>query len=54
MKTYRCESPEIYCRIGKALVKFKFKGGRYTTGNKLFQRALENSPLFSEGKITIE
>ena len=54
MKTYRCDSPEIYCRVGRAFVKFDFKGGRYSTDNPLFQKAIECSPLFKEGIITIE
>ena len=53
MKTYRCESAEIYCRIGKALVRFDFKEGLYKTDNRLFQRAIENSPHFKEGRVTI-
>ena len=54
MKTYRCDSPEIYCRIGRALVRFDFKDGLYATEIPLFQKAIENSPLFKEGRITIE
>lgn len=53
MKTYRCESQQIYCRIGMALVRFDFKEGLYKTDNRLFQRAIENSPHFKEGKVTI-
>ena len=54
MKTYRCDTPEVYCRVGRALVRFEFKGGRFCTDNHLFQKAIENSPLFGEGRITIE
>ena len=54
MKTYRFDRPEIYCRIGRALVRFDFKDGRYATDNPLFQKAIENSPHFKEGRITIE
>ena len=54
MKTYRCDTPEVYCRIGRALVKFEFKGGRYKTDNPLFQKAIENSPHFKEGRIITE
>lgn len=54
MKTYRCNSLEVYCRIGRALVRFDFKDGLYKTDNPLFQRAIENSPFFKEGRITIE
>ena len=44
---------EIYCRIGRALVRFDFKNGRYCTAIPLFQRAIENSPYFKEGRVTI-
>lgn len=53
MKTYRSNMREIYCRIGRALVRFDFKDGSYSTANPLFQRAIENSPHYKEGKITI-
>jgi hypothetical protein len=39
--------------MGRALVKFEFKGGRYATDNPLFQRMIENSPHFKEGRVTI-
>ena len=53
MKTYRCNSDAIYCRMGRALVRFDFPNGIYKTDNPLFQRAIENSPHFKEGRITI-
>jgi hypothetical protein len=54
MKIYKSNCPEIYCRIGRALVRFDFKDGLYKTDNPLFQKAIENSPHFKEGRITIE
>jgi hypothetical protein len=53
MKTYRCDSPEIYCRIGKCLLRIEFVKDVYATDSALIQRAIENSPHFKEGKITI-
>jgi hypothetical protein len=35
-------------------VRFDFKDGLYKTDNPLFQKAIENSPHFKEGRITIE
>ena len=40
MKTYRCDSPEIYCRIGRALVRFDFKDGLYKTDNNQMDKLI--------------
>ena len=53
MKTYKSDLTEIRCRIGRAIVKFEFKNGLYSTDNHLFQKAIECSPHFKEGRVTI-
>ena len=50
-KVYGSDKPSVFIRIGKSLIKTEFINGRYSTGNRLFQQAVENSEYFKNGII---
>lgn len=52
-KTY-LSSGEKWVRIGRALIKLEFTNGEYSTGNPLFQKAIENSEHFERGNIRLK
>lgn len=52
-KTY-LSNGEKWVRIGRALVKFEFNNGEYTTENPLFQKAIEHSEHFERGNIRLK
>lgn len=43
-----------WVRIGRALVKFEFNNGEYSTDNPLFQKAIEHSEHFERGNIRLK
>ena len=55
-KIYQTNNPSrctYHFRIGRALVQFEFKDGKYATETELFQRAIENSEAFRNGEVTL-
>lgn len=57
VKIYQTNNPDrrtYVFRIGKALVQFEFKNGKYATETELFQKAIENSEAFKNGEVTLQ